>query len=255
MCGRHVYKPNAGLQSTQVEFKVYHFSFIAELLRNWTRGHRQRRRPSSGLKGQTSADDMGSCGSAGHLGDVVGCTSAASSRGPEWNLNLTAFLSFYNFGSQKTNFHSLLLFILKLLSYQKCLLKKLEYDYNTKKKLKIPDLTWLFFCGHIYMSNKNITWPSTCLTLVYCMHHSKWTCVICLHWFPWYNTITFPVPQYQLVCCGLTMQLRKLSLWANFIMMFTMGPIKYGVGFWREKTLWLCALDLINSVFVGGYLD
>lgn len=60
MCGRHVYKPNAGLQSTQVEFKVYHFSFIAELLRNWTRGHRQRRRPLSGLKGQMSADDMGS---------------------------------------------------------------------------------------------------------------------------------------------------------------------------------------------------
>lgn len=55
MCGRHVYKPNAGLQSTEVEFKI---SFIAELLRNWTRGHRQRRRPSSGLKGQTSADDM-----------------------------------------------------------------------------------------------------------------------------------------------------------------------------------------------------
>lgn len=51
------------------------------------------------------------------------------------------FLSFYNFGSQKTNFHSLLLFIQKLLSYQKCLLKKLEYDYNTKKKLKILDLT------------------------------------------------------------------------------------------------------------------
>lgn len=22
-----------------------------------------------------------------------------------------------------------------------------------------------------------------------------------------------------------------------------------------KKTLWLCALDLINSVFVGGYLD
>lgn len=60
------------------------------------------------------------------------------------------FLSFYNFGSQKTNFHSLLLFIQKLLSYQKCLLKKLEYDYNTKKKLKIPDLTWLLFWAYLH---------------------------------------------------------------------------------------------------------
>lgn len=39
---------------------------------------------------QDPADAGGSCGSAEHLGDVVGCTSAASSRGPELNLNLTA---------------------------------------------------------------------------------------------------------------------------------------------------------------------